>query len=138
MEEVAVIKWLKSPSGLSRTGDLPDYLSREPTNLELLAEVIYKNGGKWDVSQIVKEQNGIGAYGKIGLNKVELTIFIEFKGFINGCIYCCGDPDGKIQEQIYEMIKEEILRVDREVNLKILGPDGKPMNNAKIIIPKNL
>jgi len=140
IDESPVIRWLESKSGLQRTGDLPEYLSRDPTNLELLAEVIYKNGGKWDASQVMKEQPGVGAYGKIGLNRIELTIFIEFKGFINGCIYSSGgDSEGIIQGKIYDMIKEEIIRVDTKFSgTQILGPDGKPfIKNDSIIEIKN-
>lgn len=99
--------WLGKKSGITRIGDpFPHYLSREPTHLELLGELIYKNGGKWILDQLVPPKPG-GPYGRMGLTAEEVLLFCEIRGFLNGMMEC----QAFTTEELFEVVKNEIDRV---------------------------
>ena len=121
--------WLKTKSGLTRNGEpLPHYLSREPSNLEVFSELIYKNGGKLDTGQFIKPQPG-GPYGRIGLTSEELCLFLEMRGFASGILFT-GEGT---ENELFDAIKNEIERVDSSVQVATVN-SGEPKSSAGIIL----
>ncbi len=97
-------KWLNETSKAVRQRPFPDYLSEQPTNLELITELYYCNGGNFDFRPVGRPANS-GAFGYLGLDPGKSLIFYGLVRFLEGLSL-------ETKTDWRSTIKAEAIRID--------------------------
>lgn len=103
-------EWLEKPNGLTRTPGHPTYLNTHPTNLEVLAELVYKNEGEMLlVHGFGNVVSGVGPYGAMGLTLEEALLLMGMHGLVEGLHLGLG----LASDELVNVIQQEIYRVEQ-------------------------
>lgn len=125
------LAWLKKPSGITREEPFFPFLTKEPTNLEYFAELIYCNEGSMVVKNYGAQQIGLGCYGRMGLLIQEAFLLHDLNSYLAGLYDGRGEPEST-KEAVWNQLQGELVRAEKAFIdwLKSQGVD-----TSRVVLP---